>query len=89
MSQINPLAGTILQSITAQRQMGVEKERQVRREQILEKNIAAEDDRFEHQVESSDIVTEANDGQQQGEQKNPKKRKSEKEQEEPRLDLTA
>lgn len=91
MSQLNPIAGSILQSIQAQRQVGVEKERQVRREQILEKNIAAEDDRFEHQVESSDIVTEAHDGHSQQNKPDQQKRRPKKdgEDEEPRLDLTA
>jgi hypothetical protein len=91
LSQINPLAGAILQSIQTQRQMGVEKERQVRQEQTLEKDVAAADDRFEHQVESSEIVTDPNDGGQSGDQRNPKKRrpKENEEEEEPHIDLTA
>jgi hypothetical protein len=74
-SQLNPLSGAILQSLTAQRELGVEKERQVRREQILEKNIAAEDDRFEHQVESSDTVSPTNDGGPGQDQQGRKKKK--------------
>ena len=91
MSQVNPLAGAILQSITSQRQIGVEKEQQVRREQVLERNIAAEDDRFEHQVESSDTVTPTNDGQSNHDQHGRKKQKKGKDdgQEEPHIDLTA
>jgi hypothetical protein len=91
LSQLNPLSGAILQSITAQREVGVEKERQVRREQILKKNIAAEDDRFEHQVESSDTVAPTNDGQSRRDQQGRKNQKKGKDQDEgePHIDLTA
>jgi hypothetical protein len=90
-SGLNPLSGAILQSITAQRELVVEKEQQVRREQVLEKNIAAEDDRFEHQVESSDTVAPANDGQSKQDQGGRKKQKNGKneEQEKPHIDLKA
>ena len=53
MSELNPIAGAILQSIHSQREAGIEKERQVRRSQVLEKDVAAQDDRFEHQVRGS------------------------------------
>ncbi|MDB5172598.1 MAG: hypothetical protein JWN51_1371, partial [Phycisphaerales bacterium] len=56
MSQLNPLSGSILGSVQAQRQMAVDKERQLRRARALEKNIAARDDELEHQVESSEEV---------------------------------
>jgi len=90
-SGLNPLSGAILQSITAQRQLGVEKEQQVRREQILEKDIAAEDDRFEHQVESSDTVAPTNDGEPNQDKHGRRKQKKGKDdgQEKPHIDLKA
>jgi hypothetical protein len=54
MSQINPLAGSILQSTQLQREQDGQKVQQVRRAEQLRKNIAAEDDRLEHQVESAE-----------------------------------
>ncbi len=90
MSAVNPLAGAILQSVQTQRQMATEKERQVRHEQDLERNIAAEDDRFEHQVESADIVTDPDEGQQQRDKQNPKRKKPKKDDDDkPHVDLTA
>ncbi len=69
MTELNPLAGAILQSIQSQRDAGIEKERQIRREQILSKNVAAQDDRFEHQVESADQLPEVNDEERQQHEK--------------------
>jgi len=68
-TELNPLAGAILQSIQSQRDAGIEKERQIRREQILSKNVAAQDDRFEHQVESADQLPEVNDEERQAQEK--------------------
>ena len=90
MSAVNPLAGAILQSVQTQRQMATEKERQISHEQDLHKNIAAEDDRFEHQVESAEIVTDPDEGNQQHDKQNPKRKKSKQDEDEkPHVDLTA
>jgi hypothetical protein len=88
-SELNPLAGAILQSTVVQREAGIEKERQVRRAQILEKDVAAADDRFEHQVESADEVPEANDEEKQKQPKGRQDRKREAPDggEEPHIDL--
>ncbi|MDB5301300.1 MAG: hypothetical protein JWO87_2963 [Phycisphaerales bacterium] len=89
MSQLNPLSGSILGSVQAQRQMAVDKERQLRRARALEKNIAARDDELEHQVESSEEVQGVRDEAE--EQRDERKRKPPQKQddEKPRLDLTA
>ena len=71
MSQLNPLAGAILQSLQTQREAGVEKERQIRRAQVLEKDAAAQTDRFEHQVESSDELSSIGE---EGKGRDPAKR---------------
>lgn len=91
MSELNPIAGAILQSIHSQRESGIEKERQVRRAQVLEKDVAARDDRFEHQVESSDAVPEV--GEEERRRQEQKKRQQHKQGDEegepPHIDLSA
>src|SRR5436305_7849944 len=82
MSAVVRLAGAILESVQTQRQMATEKERQVRHEQDLEKDIAAEDDRFEHQVESAEIVTDPDEGQQRHDKQDPKRKKPKREDDE-------
>jgi hypothetical protein len=95
MPELNPLAGAILQSIQSQRQTGIEKERQVRRAQILEKDAAAQTDRFEHQVESSDELAQVNEEEKRREEaRRGWKRKRTKDEEsggerDPHIDLTA
>jgi hypothetical protein len=54
MTQINGYVGAILQSTQVQRQQAVQKDRQVRRQQELTKNVAMQDDQLEHAVESSE-----------------------------------
>jgi hypothetical protein len=61
MTQINPLAGAIMGSAQAQHQAAVQKQRQVRRSQTQRKNLTADDDQLEHQVESSEEVTPIHD----------------------------
>lgn len=92
MSQINPFTGAIAQSLAGQRLVATEKEQQLRREQKLEKNVAAREDAFEHQVESSQSVQPVQDEDPQRQQQspdhqppNPKKQPDDA----PRLDLKA
>jgi hypothetical protein len=92
MDVINPLAGSLLQSTQMQRQQAAEKQRQTRRVQVLEKDVAAQDDQLEHQVESTDEKVEIHD-EQTGERQ-PRKRKNPahpapEEPSPPHLDLTA
>jgi hypothetical protein len=56
MSYLNPLAGTVAGQQLAQASLENEKVRQVRRAQTASKNIAANSDRLEHEVESADAV---------------------------------
>jgi hypothetical protein len=92
MTDFNPLSGAILGSAEIQHQIGVEKQRQLRRAQVLEKNAAARDDEHEHQVESSEELHPVDDG---GEQDHPKRRKKEprhsrgKDEDRPHIDLRA
>jgi hypothetical protein len=57
MSQINPFAGSILQSTQAQRTQATERDRQVRRARETVKDSALPGDELEHQVESSEELT--------------------------------
>lgn len=61
MTQINPLAGSILQSTQVQRQAAVEKDRQVRRRQEAVKDAGTHGDEFDHQVESSEAINPIHD----------------------------
>jgi hypothetical protein len=94
-SSINPFSGYIAQGGQVERGQVADKTRQVRREQVLSKNVAARDDELEHQVESADAVVSIHDdqnpsGQQQPKQQRPQKDPSETDGEEPpRLDVTA
>ena len=56
MTQINPLTGAILQSTQVQRQQAAQRDRQVRREHLLAKDVAMQGDQLEHQVESSEEI---------------------------------
>jgi predicted helicase len=86
MTQFNPIAGSILQSTPLQRQQASEKARQLRHVQQLEKNIAAEDDRLEHQVESSEELKNIHEDQSQGQSQ---QRKPKQEPPKPTLDVKA
>ncbi|HZL33979.1 MAG TPA: hypothetical protein VFC78_01635 [Tepidisphaeraceae bacterium] len=92
MSQISPLSNAIAQSLTAQRLMSVEKEQQMRRAQVLEKNVAARDDELGHQVESSGQVDPVHDedhhpaGQQPGRDSSQQESDANKK---PHIDVTA
>jgi hypothetical protein len=90
MSQLNPLAGSILASVQAQRQMAVDKERQLRRARALEKDVAARDDEMEHQVESSEEVRPIGDESEESRDR-PKRQAPPKEtaDDKPHIDLTA
>jgi hypothetical protein len=92
MTDFNPLAGSILGSAQAQQQMDVEKQRQVRRSQVLRKNTAAEGDRLEHQVESAEEVPPVNhDPDQYPPHDRKRDRRSNRDQDEdrPHIDLKA
>ena len=75
MTQFNPLSGAILQSPIVQQQQAGEKVSQIKRTQLLEKNIALEDDQMENQVESSD---EVQPGRQARDDEHPSQRKPKK-----------
>lgn len=62
MTDFNPLAGAILGSTQAQTTLGAEKQRQLRRAQAVRKDVAAGEDRFEHQVESAEELHPVDDG---------------------------
>jgi hypothetical protein len=96
MDTINPLANTLLQSTHVQRQQSADKQRQVRRTQALQKNVATRDDELEHQVESSEELPPVNDEQREHEQSKRSKRdprnaseQDESQDQPPHLDLTA
>jgi hypothetical protein len=79
-SAINPFSGYVAQGTQVERLQAAEKTRQVRREQTLSKNVAAQDDQLEHQVESADAIVSIHDDQQQ---QNPQQHQSRQEQPQP------
>lgn len=94
MSQINPFVGSILQSPQVQRQQAVEKDRLVRRAREAAKNAALLDDQLEHQVESSEELKPIQEDQKHERRFKRSKQHHDadsesKEEEKPRLDLTA
>jgi hypothetical protein len=62
-SSINPFSGYLAAGGQVERANAADKSHQIRRQQQLSKNIAQQDDAMEHQVESSDAVTPAQDQQ--------------------------
>lgn len=95
-SSINPFSGYVAQGGQVERSQAADKTRQVRREQVLSKNVAARDDELEHQVESADAVVSIHDDQnpsgqqQQRRQEKPSQNEGGADGEEPpRLDVTA
>ncbi len=93
MDTINPLAGYLQQSVQVERSASDQKQREVRRAQVLEKNVATEDDELEHQVESTEDVVEIHDEQHEQPPSKRSKRHPPQppidEDEPPHLDLTA
>jgi len=92
MTDFNPLAGAVLGSTQAQQQIETEKQRQLRRAQAVRKNVAAREDGYEHQVESSEELHPVDDGshgqdgsKNGGERRNPQDKSDEK----PHIDLKA
>jgi hypothetical protein len=67
------------------------KAKQLRRAQEMQKNVAARDDEMEHQVENTEELTPADDGQANSKQpgKEKGKKKQDPEDDKPRLDVTA
>lgn len=57
MSQINPFAGSILQTSQVQRQQATEKDHQARHVRDLAKNSALAEEKLQSEVESSEEVT--------------------------------
>lgn len=62
MTDFNPLAGAILGSAQVQQQSDLQKQRQLRRAQTLRKNVAAQADQLDHQVESPEEPAPTDDG---------------------------
>ncbi|HSZ55739.1 MAG TPA: hypothetical protein VK797_08770 [Tepidisphaeraceae bacterium] len=92
MTDFNPLSGAILGSAEIQHQIGAQKQRQLRRAQAIQKNVAARDDEHEHQVESAEELHAINDGEQdppQQQKKNPRHSRPGKDDDRPHIDLKA
>ena len=91
MTYFNPLAGTPLQGGQVQAQLAAAKARQVRRAQTVARNVAAEGDTFEHQVESSEELSAIHDEQQSKQQSDPRGRPQgdDGRDEHPRVDVKA
>jgi hypothetical protein len=94
-SQINPFAGSILQSTNVQRTQAAEKDRALQKARDKQKNSAGGTDLFEHTVESSEAIPPSHDDE---DTQDPRKRKQKKrggfqqknqEGDKPRLDLRA
>jgi hypothetical protein len=94
MIPINPITGAALPVALAQQQLATDKVRQVRREQVARRNVAAAEDIFLHTVENAEAVTGVNaDGKREQPNRQPQHRHSEEDdaapddQEPPHLDL--
>ena len=91
MTDFNPLVGALLGSAQAQ-QINASKQRQIRRNQNVRKNIAAGDEPTDHQVESTEEIAAIHDGDQK---QSPDRRKRQKQTPEdsdqgtPHIDVTA
>ena len=92
MTYINPLAPTLLPSTQAEQQAAADKARQIRKAQTAARNIAAETDRLEHQVESAEELAPVHDEDQpskRDQQRQPKRDGRAKADDEPHIDVTA
>lgn len=88
MTQLNPLVGSILQSGQVARQQAATKAAHMRRNQQLERNVAARDDEMEHQVESGEELAPTHDRDEEDQPKRQGKKKD-REDGKPHIDLTA
>jgi len=61
MTYINPLAGALLTGSVAQQQAATDKTRQVRRAQAVARNVAAQSDTLDHEVENAEAVAPVRD----------------------------
>jgi hypothetical protein len=96
MTHLNPLGMSLQASQAQQRAAATEKDRQIAKAQTRAKDVAADSDRFEHQVESSEAFTAIHDeARQQGNRRHQSGAEREAELEVPaeeqanRLDVTA
>lgn len=92
MSQITPFTHALIQGFQSHRQGAVDKEAQMRRAQAAQKDIAAQEDTLEHQVESTDELHEVNDENTGSKQRREKRKTPHQEPESEEgagLDLTA
>jgi hypothetical protein len=63
MEIVNQIAGALSQSTAVTRQQSADKSQQIRRAQLLRKDVAARGDSFEHQVESAEELSPIHDDQ--------------------------
>jgi CRISPR/Cas system endoribonuclease Cas6 (RAMP superfamily) len=93
MTQFNPLVNSLNQTAFVQRQQAATKAQQIQRAQQLAKNVAAEDDQLQFQVENSEELTPTrpeHDQDQRPRRESPSKNPaSDDDDEQPSLDLTA
>ena len=90
MDVVHPLAGNLAQSASVvQRQQSAGKAQQVRREQALRKDVAAQGDHFDHTVESCEELTPVHD--EQPDERRGRSRPSQADEggDKPQLDVTA
>ncbi len=95
MSEITPFIASVLQSPGVQKQQSAEKNSQIRRQQELRRNIAAEGDRYQRVVESPEEIKPIHDERddarqhQRKRQRHPHDPSTEGEDTPPHLDVTA
>jgi hypothetical protein len=87
MTEINPLAGVILGSIQQQRVLGIEKTRQLHRSKMLEKNVAAEDEQMESEVENTEEIKPIGDEDGQKRETPQRHHSKEPKEEKPHIDI--
>jgi len=89
MTQLNPFVNSVLQSGVVQRQQAAVKQAQIRRTQQLAKNVAAEDEQLESQVENTEELKPVRPEQDSDQRPHKDNEPPKDDDEKPRLDLTA
>jgi len=90
MDYLNPITGSILQGPQASQQQSADKARQLRRQRQMQRNIAEQDEQLEYQVESAEELSAIReDRDSDHHRRRPSQEPSDKDSDEPHIDLTA
>jgi len=91
MDYLSPITGSILQGPTASQQQAADKTSQLRRQRQMQRNITAQDEQLEYQVESAEelsAIREERDSD-HPHRRRPSQNPAPNDSDEPHIDLTA